>query len=210
MTRRWASALPGFVMAVGAGLLLGVHRQRPVSLRAPLTIIPAEILGHKGQDRSMSPGEQQVAGVDQYLLRDYDGAFSVYVGYYEEQTQGRTIHSPKNCLPGSGWEPLDASPRTIQVEGRAVTVQRYLLAKASSRALVYYWYQGRGRIAANEYRVKWELLRDAALWGRTEEALVRVVLPLSGEADEPGADSVAAQVAGAMIPALNRALPQSR
>ena len=73
--------------------------------------------------------------------------------------------------------------------------------------MVYYWYQGRGRISSNEYKVKLELLRDAALSGRTEEALVRIVLPLGGEGSEPAADSLATQVATAVIPSINRALP---
>jgi len=72
--------------------------------------------------------------------------------------------------------------------------------------LVYYWYQGRGRISSNEYRVKWELLRDAALRGRSEEALVRIVLPLEGS--EAAADSLAAAAARVLIPAVDRALPE--
>ena len=57
-------------------------------------------------------------------------------------------------------------------------VNRYVLAQGGQRALVYYWYQGRGRVAASEYQVKWELLRDAAFKARTEEAMVRIVVPL--------------------------------
>jgi EpsI family protein len=82
---------------------------------------------------------------------------------------------------------MEVSDRILKIGGRQVTVRRYLLAKQASRALVYYWYQGRGRVSSNEYKVKWELLRDAALKGRTEEALVRIVLPLTGDgtADRP-------------------------
>ncbi|MBT8396509.1 MAG: EpsI family protein, partial [Gemmatimonadetes bacterium] len=71
-------------------------------------------------------------------------SFSLYVGYYESQTQGNTIHSPKNCLPGAGWEPLSSEPVAIEVGGRAVTVNKYLLQNGSQQALVLYWYQGRG------------------------------------------------------------------
>jgi EpsI family protein len=202
-------------MGLGALLLLGVNRQRAVPLRAPLTTMPSEIQGYRGHDRAISPEEQQVAGMSQYLLRDFGSspekvAFSLYVGYYEWQTQGRTIHSPRNCLPGAGWEPIGISYQLIPVEDGRVTVQRYLLGKGNQRALVYYWYQGRGRISSNEYKVKLELLRDAALTGRSEEALVRIVLPLDTPASEPAADSLAAQVALAVIPAMNRALPSFR
>ena len=57
-------------------------------------------------------------------------------------------------------------------------VNRYLLKPDSHRALVLYWCQGRGRVEANEYIVKWDLLRDAAVRRRTEEALVRIVVPI--------------------------------
>jgi EpsI family protein len=53
-----------------------------------------------------------------------------------------------------------------------------VLKKGAATAVVYYWYQGRGRVVADEYAVKWNLLRDAALAGHTEEALVRVVVPV--------------------------------
>ena len=58
-------------------------------------------------------------------------------------------------------------------------MNRYVLKNGAATAVVYYWYQGRGRVVANEYAVKWNLLRDAAVAGHTEEALVRVVVPVA-------------------------------
>jgi EpsI family protein len=129
------------------------------------------------------------------------------VGYYPSQTQGRTIHSPKNCLPGSGWEPLEAREEQITAGGTQVTVNRYELANGDRRALVYYWYQGRGRVASNEYGVKLDLLRDAAIRGRTEEALVRVVVPLSPTVTDSAAEAMARRVSSEVIPTLTDLLP---
>src|SRR6185503_2176392 len=133
--------------------------------------------------------ERRLAGVTNYLFRSYanEGAqaqgFSLYVGYYDSQTQGKTIHSPKNCLPGSGWEALQSSTTTISTVRGPVRVNRYLIQKGKEQALVLYWYQGRGRVQANEYAVKWNLLRDAAFRRRSEEALVRIVVPITSGAD---------------------------
>ena len=72
--------------------------------------------------------------MDQYLMRAYlrdSSYFSLYVGYYEAQNQGKSIHSPKNCLPGAGWEPLENSTRSVIVGNTAMTVNRYLLEKGS-------------------------------------------------------------------------------
>lgn len=185
---RW---IPTGILGAGCLLLLSVQRQQVAALRAPLPTMALDFAGYTSSDQTIAADEQRVAGMSHYLYRvfqreDTKDAFSIYVGYYEQQTQGRTIHSPKNCLPGAGWDALDASRRTIATPMGPVEVNRYLLANKGARALVYYWYQGRGRTEASEYRVKWNLLRDAALRGRSEEALVRVVVPITptiGNAD---------------------------
>ena len=181
-----------------------------MELAAPLTTIPTTLGGAEGHDVAISEEEQQVAGMTSYLYRVYDSAplpFSVYVGYYEQQTRGKTIHSPKNCLPGSGWEALASALTTVTTPAGPATLNRYLLQNGNRRALVFYWYQGRGRVAADEYRVKWELLRDATLRGRTEEALVRVVVFIPDNSGEEDARQVAERVAADLIPALGQVLP---
>lgn len=208
--RRW---LPALVLGVGCSLLLLSKRQQALPLAAPLgTAVPAVLLDHPSYDHQIPPEEQRIAGMSDYVLRTFGAdsvryAFSVYVGYYAEQTQGRSIHSPKNCLPGAGWEPVSAETRTVRVGEASFEVNRYLLANGGARAVVYYWYQGRGRLAWNEFAVKWQLLRDKALLGRSEEALVRIVIPLRGALDEAGADVMAGQVAAQLIPGVFAALP---
>jgi EpsI family protein len=132
--------------------------------------------------------------------------FTVYVGYYDEQRQGKSIHSPKNCLPGAGWEPVESGTTKIATPGGIITVNRYRVAKQGAQALVYYWYQGRGRVAHDEMMVKYELLRDAALHGRTEEALVRIVMPVTGT-DVAAADQLARQLAPSLVADVYRVLP---
>jgi EpsI family protein len=131
----------------------------------------------------------------------------VYVGYYDEQRQGKTIHSPRNCLPGAGWDPVGKSVVHAQsaVYG-TIGINKYELVNEDRRAIVYYWYQGRGRVAHNEYRVKYELLRDAAVLGRTEEALVRIVVPVISN-DVAAADALAMQIAGDLADDVERVLP---
>jgi EpsI family protein len=127
------------------------------------------------------------------------------VGYHARQVRGQSIHSPRNCLPGSGWEALANTTSVIQTANGPVEVNRYLVHRKGQSALVVYWYQGRGRIESNEYRVKWNLLVDAALRRRSEEALVRVMVPVQGS--EPEALKVAEQVAAELVSAVGRALP---
>jgi EpsI family protein len=209
--RAWA---PAIVLALGALVTLGIDTQRALPLQAPLeTAVPARFASLGSKDVEISEEEQRVAGMSDYLMRVFQEpgaaasayAFSLYVGYYESQTQGKTIHSPKNCLPGAGWEALTNQRVAIATPHGPVQVNRYLLQNKKQRALVLYWYQGRGRVEANEYRVKWDLLRDSALRGRSDEALVRVIVPVTGSEDE--AFKLASKVAGEMVPAVNRSLP---
>lgn len=207
---------------LGAGVLLvsGMREQFVMPPLQPMASITRAMIGQEGKDRVVSEEERRVAGMSDYVLREYgaDSApdFSVYVGYYERQVQGKTIHSPKNCLPGAGWEVLSNSSVPVP-GGEAGTVTRVVLANKKVRALVYYWYQGRGRIESSEYRVKWDLLRDAALYGRTEEALVRIVVPVrdaaAGQLPQPedaavqAADQVAKRVAVELAAAVDKVMP---
>lgn len=214
---RWA---PPILLVAGILLLFGVGQQRRPTLEAPLaTALPDRIQELEGRDEVISDEEAQVAGFTDYAFRIYGASeaagaeeaitgrwASIYLGFYESQTDGRTIHSPKNCLPGSGWEALSSTTADIDVpDANPVTVNRYILQNGEARALVLYWYQGRGRVAHNEYLVKWDLLRDAALKRRTDEALVRIVVPIT--TSEEDAFGFASEVARDLVGEVYRALP---
>jgi EpsI family protein len=212
--------VPAILLAVGGAASAGAGVQREVPLDQPLaSVVPADLQGMRGTDQPVSEQEVRVAGMDSYLFRTYDPApnvkasstllpFTVYVGYYEKQTRGHTIHSPKNCLPGAGWEALTSTTAVVNTAIGAITVTKYLLKRENERAVVFYWYQGRGRVESNEYRVKWNLLRDAALRRRSDEALARVVVPVPATATEEQAVQVATNVAADLIPSLAKSLPE--
>ncbi len=175
--------------------------------------LPDSIEGVPGFDAQVTQGEATVAGFTDYALRVYQSTdsasvaplASVYLGYYDHQTRGHTIHSPKNCLPGAGWDVLASGAEPVAVGDDTVTVNRYMLQKGDAQDLVLYWYQGRGRVAHDEYLVKWDLLRDAIVKRRTDEALVRIVVPVTGSQDD--ALVLAKEIAARLEPAVYRALP---
>lgn len=209
--------LPPLALGCGVLLISGVREQRAMQPLAPMRSIPRTLAGLEGRDLVVPEEERKVAGMSDYMMRvfteDSIPRFTTYVGYYDRQVQGKSIHSPKNCLPGAGWEILNSARVPLPIAAPA-RVNRVLLANGGTRALVYYWYQGRGRISASEYAVKWELMRDAALKGRTEEALVRIVVPL-GRASDPAhlatavaqADALALRVAVALQAEVGKRLP---
>ncbi len=215
--------VPAAILGVGCLLQFGIRQQHGAPLRAPLKEMPVALAGFPGEEREMSAADREATAVTDYVFRTFRGAgdsttaFSLYVGYYQRQATGKSIHSPRNCLPGVGWQTVESGKATLQVDGRPVTVNRYLLAYGNDQAVVYYWYQGRGRVAYNEYTVKWDLLRDAIERGRSEEALVRIVVPIR---QAPGytseqwrrqvadAESIAQSAATEVIPRIKAALPE--
>lgn len=211
----WRDYLAAGALAIGC--LLGTldrseHVEAP---SAKLEAIPAVLGEHRGVDEALPEEQLRVAGVSDHIFRRYSSgehtSFSLYVGYYAAQTSGRSIHSPRNCLPGAGWQTVELGRSTIATSLGESEVNRVILAREQQRAIVYYWYQGRGRVAASEYLVKWQLLRDAALTGRTEEALVRIVVPIDHERHGAEAVAVADRIArGAatrVLPAVQEVLP---
>jgi EpsI family protein len=217
--------LPSALLAVGVLLVFSTRSQTSVPLTGSLaTVLPAW-QGLRITDQKVSDEEKRIAGMTDYVARVYwkdsaDVAFTTYVGYYDRQTQGHSMHSPKNCLPGAGWEILKTDVGTIATAaGGSVLVNKFLLKNGSREAIVYYWYQGRGRVVASEYAVKWNLLHDAALLGHTEEALVRIVAYVPRASTLPAGTTVAqsytaaeqlgAKVATQLLTDVARVLPAS-
>jgi len=218
---RFSTFAPAIALLGGLLLVSGVREQYQTLPAQPMKTIPITLMGMSGREQIVAEEERKVAGMSDYVMRSFgedslNPAFSLYVGYYDRQVQGKTIHSPRNCLPGAGWE-IMASSRMPVPGGAPGTINRVILVNSGVRALVYYWYQGRGRIEASEYRVKWDLLRDAALHGRTEEALVRIVvavapgppgkMPTADDAQIKAADAIARRAAEEVTPMVAKVLP---
>lgn len=159
----------------------------------------------------------RVLGVDDYLSRIYYGpdgkAAGLYIGFYGSQRQGDTIHSPLNCLPGAGWEPVQQGRLTIanaDGQGRDISVNRYVVQKGLERQLVLYWYQSHGRVVASEYWSKLHLIQDSIRLNRTDGSMVRVISPIDPRATDDGlaAERVAEELVRAIFPVLPAYLPQ--
>ncbi len=112
-----------------------------------------------------------------------EAAVHLYIGYHERQTRDResgkaaVIHPPEHCLPGSGWDVIDAKIVPIDV-GAGGEAKRFVIAKGNQRSLVYFWYHSRGHvIARNHQKIIWMFL-DRARHGRTDGSLVRFTVAI--------------------------------
>ncbi len=159
-----------------------------------------------GQDTRFPEDVEAVLRANEYITRDYSKpggpSANVYVGYYYTQRTGATYHSPLNCLPGAGWVLSDRTTVTIKpADGRpAFQANRYLIQNGSYKALLVYWYQGRGRSIASEYWDKVYMVLDSARRGRSDGAMVRIMLPVdkAGGNELESISDLAAQLAPAL------------
>ncbi len=158
-------------------------------LRTPLSELGLDFDGWKGSDAARFDARtMELLGVDEYLHRVYVGAeripVSLYVGFYGRQGEGETIHSPMNCLPGSGWQPISRTTMPLTVtdsrgSSTAVApVNQLVIERGAERQLVVYWYQSHGRVTAGEYTTKLLTMWDAIRLNRTDAALVRLTTPI--------------------------------
>lgn len=174
------------IAAGGAYARVGARSDVPVA-RARLSAFPCSVEAwHCTDDTPLDADSLAVLKADDYLNRGYADASgrraSLFVAYYDSQRQGDAIHSPLNCLPGSGWEPLTTTRINL---GRDVSMpaNELIVEKALDREAVVYWYQGRGRRVANEYANRFWLVADAIRLHRSDGALVRVVSKAPDEAE---------------------------
>jgi EpsI family protein len=181
-----------------------------------LSLFPATIGPWIGKDSPLDQDVIKTAAVDDYLNRNYrsdEAELGLYVGYYRSQRKGEALHSPLQCLPGAGWEPMraEAFKLTTDADGSASTVNKLIVQKGVDQMLVLYWYQTLNRVTASEYARKIFLVADAFQTGRTDVALVRVISPIDRRdpAGEMNAMEQARPFAAQILPDVRKRLFQS-
>lgn len=187
------SASPIIILLVLSAIFINWFEQRGEATveRKALREIPARLgdWTQKGSDIRFSEQTESVLRTSDYVMREYGNSAgkyaNLYIGYYASQRTGATYHSPQNCLPGAGWEMR--SPEIIEINtpsGKSFQANRYIIENGQSKAVMIYWYQGRGRAVASEYRDKIYTVLDSVLHRRSDGSMVRVMTSVgSSEAE---------------------------
>jgi EpsI family protein len=202
-------------LLAAAAVIARASRPETIPFHEPLSGLPLQMGDWRGADSPpMDSKILAVLGVDDYLDRVYYTTelfpASLYVGYYKNQREGNTIHSPLNCLPGAGWNPVKSGHIMISVNGdTTIEINRIRIMKGADEEVVLYWYQSHGRVIASEYWGKIYSVLDALRTNRTDAALVRVICPVPGTGAEAEmtAERNAVEFVKAIVPSLNRFLP---
>jgi len=133
------------------------------------------VVAQGGEEADLPEGEEQ----GQSLGVGANLPVWLYVGFYQSQRTGATYHSPKNCLPGAGWQFMKSDFITLTMPDQTkITVNNVLIQKGLDKQVILYWYQDRGRVIASEYWAKAYLVWDAMIKHRSDGSLVRLSIPV--------------------------------
>lgn len=220
-----------FLLLLAAGALYrrGDKDLTPVS--TPLSQFPVFLGDMSSVERPIDPEALAILGQGDFLNRVFspgkadpfdkhpDAAAAaagpaelapvgLFIAYFATQRTGQSIHSPQNCLPGSGWS-FESSGTTELTDsaGKTSQVGDYVIVNGDQRAEVLYWYQSHGRAIASDYKAKLYMVEDSIRYRRSDAALVRIVTPiLRGEARD-AAHQRAVRFAQRLIPMLPAYIP---
>lgn len=202
------------VLLAATAILIAVRgRSETNPARQQLCYLPCKMEGWKGSDQNIDSEILRVLGAGEFLARVYvhDGhvpPISLFIAYFPTQRTGVSIHSPKHCLPGSGWN-FESSQyvRLVDAEGKTHQVGEYTIGNGAEKQIVIYWYEAHGRSIAGEYSAMFYLIRDAIRMNRSDGALVRVITPLAAGEDAITAKLRAESFVARLAPMLPRFIP---
>ncbi len=212
--RSWVRGVYPVLLLLGVALLL--HRYVQAEVLPPhqkLASFPSQIGPWQGTTLTIPSADLAILGPGEFLERLYrdPGRPSVdfFFAYFPSQRTGNTIHSPKHCLPGAGWTPVQSSIISIPWgDGQIVHANEYVLQLGLSREVVLYWFQSQGRTEASEYWARIYLLADAVRLNRTDGALVRVIAPVADRETVASGEQRALGFTRLILPLLSKYIPR--
>ncbi|MEM8935954.1 MAG: VPLPA-CTERM-specific exosortase XrtD [Pseudomonadota bacterium] len=197
-----ATALAAVIFMLTAGLSSFIKTDSLIIPERKLFVeAPYELTGWRFTTRALSTPVALSVGADDTLVADFvtpeEKQINLYLAYLEAQRDGRSWHSPRECIPGGGWKITDHDVLNKNTAGgETLTYNRLIIEYRGDRRLVYYWYQQRGRRIANEFVMKFWLIYDAVFKRRTDGALVRLMTPLTAENGAEDADALLLDMVG--------------
>ena len=147
-------------------------------------LIPMQSGNWSGQEYFFPDQTYELLKADASTLRRYANSegkeLYLFISYFKSQKYGSQIHSPKNCLPGSGWKILNREKTRIKgSSGSSLLVNRLLISDNQSKEVMYYWFQTRSGLVTSELGLKLDLVLNSLKRVPTDAAFIRINLPLN-------------------------------
>ncbi len=191
MQQAFRLAIVLVTFAIGFGVYWAIDTGNPAHPHRRLQSLPMVLGSWRGAEDALPADTLAVLGVDDYILRHYHGLSRVpvtlYIAYYGSPRLNQRIHAPSACLPSGGWLPIEAGSEEIplpNVPQSRITANRYLVEKGLNRQVVLYWFEGRGRVVANDVMAALFLAYDTLSGRGRDEMLVRISAPVPSTSNE--------------------------
>ena len=183
----WKRTLIASALMIGTAVFVNFlsNSGKDVYALKPLSTFPKQFGDWRGVEQRFDDEIYTVLGVDDSFLATYVNPqgrqVQLYIGFYKSQREGDIIHSPKNCMPGSGWNIVKTSFEELDINQapfKKVKVIEFKLKNGLDEQMVLYWYQSRGRVISSEYLQKIYLVYDSITRNRTDGSFIRLIAPV--------------------------------
>ena len=171
-----------YVLLVLAGLYINLHADVAVPVNKPFSEFPTAVDGWQMiDDNQFSDNILNVLKPTDYLSRIYRNtegkSVNMYIGYHGGGKGTGGIHSPRHCLPGSGWYEVSMRRRTLQLQDRTLNLVESVYQKGEHKELFIYWFQVRDKSLADEYSLKLAEITNSMLNRRRDSTFIRISVP---------------------------------
>jgi len=99
---------------------------------------------------------------------------NLLVDYFESNNVGGP-HSPRNCLPGSGWVILESADRNIKFGNRSIAASRMNLRLGETGKIMDFWYLTKYGETSNDYLFKFYAMLSSLTFKPTDVAFIRII-----------------------------------
>lgn len=199
-----------YLLLFTVGLYLQFHRDVGVPMKRSFEGFPGVVSQWRMTSESqLSDNVQAVLKASEVLMRQYVNQqgekVDLYIGYHDGGQGSGEIHSPKHCLPGSGWQELSSSRTQIAAGDEKLNLVRAVYQKGDSRELFMYWYQVRGKTLSEELSLKAAEIANSVLYRRRDASFIRISIPF--QSSEEKAAQLGERFVSDFLPAIREFLP---
>jgi EpsI family protein len=178
-----------YILFAMTAMVITFHKDVAVATNRPFSEFPQNVLSWQMVNQNEFSAEiLKVLKPTDYLYRQYkdtDGkVLSLYIGYHDGGSGGGEIHSPKNCLPGSGWFEASSQRGVLSTSHGTINLVRAVYQKGDSKELFLYWFQVRDRSISDEYSLKVAEITNSVMSGRRDASFIRISLPIESSYDQ--------------------------
>ncbi|HKK21612.1 MAG TPA: EpsI family protein [candidate division Zixibacteria bacterium] len=175
-----AFAVIAGILIVTFALTTVIQYYRPASQTAGnFENFPLKIGDWTGQKQMIDQQTMEILNPKEIFAASYTNPqglkIQVLFDFFSAEAAFGGPHSPRNCLPGSGWVISGSSENKINLNGRAIPAGRFDLRLNKSRQVMDFWYVTYYGETSNDYVFKLYQMLSSLTFRPRDVAFVRFV-----------------------------------